>query len=150
MKSKVTVLVAALLPFMTGASNSPADVESAYKNSIDKGILDCTVQRLTAVAVYEAKKNGTERYDQPEVVPPNWQACISEQKVRIKSLYESALKVTKKPGAKAALKEHFIQATLSLTGIDPYSDELKLAYNKRQVDNGLKLRELWDRYEIEK
>lgn len=150
MKKTAIGLVAALMPILASAASSPADAEAAYKTAIDKGIANCTVQRITATAVYEAKRTGTERYDLPEVTPPDWRGCIADQKARIKNLYETTLKATKKPGAKAALKEHFIHATLSLSGIDPYSDELKIAYNKRQVDNGIKLRELWDRFEIEK
>jgi hypothetical protein len=75
--------------------------------------------------------------------------CVIDKKSELKKTYEKAQKEVKKASAKAALKEYYIAVLSALQGINPEADERKMNYEKRQVDNKIKVKELWTRFEVE-
>ncbi len=79
----------------------------------------------------------------------DYKKCIADGKIEIKRGYEAVLKKVKKPAARAALKEYYITAIMTLQGIEPQGDERKMFYEKRQGDNMTKLEEMWVRFETE-
>ena len=149
MKILTVLLFSMLVAPAFGADAGKPSPALAYRGIVNSGILTCSQQVIEAMQIAEIKRKGIERYDLPEPMAPDWQACVVEQKAQAKVSYETALKTVKKPAARAALKEHFVAVFSALSGLAPYNDELKLAYTKRQGENTIKLRELWDRFEIE-
>jgi hypothetical protein len=79
----------------------------------------------------------------------DYAGCIREQSVNVKQRYDKALKVVRKPAAKAALKEHFIAVSSQLQGLAPASDENRLDYTRRQTENQARTEEKWIRFEAE-
>lgn len=81
---------------------------------------------------------------------PDHRACISLYKDATRKLYEAASKTLKKKEAREALREHYVQASLALAGIDPQPDEIRLDYQRRQNANARKVSEAWARFDIER
>jgi hypothetical protein len=120
-----------------------------YQSTVSAGAIACSAERSQAASIAATKKNGSERYDLPEQVEPDWRGCIVKNKAQIKAEYEAALKTVKKLPAKAALKEHLVAAIAQLDGITPTADELKIDYTRRQSANSTILSDKWTRFEIE-
>ena len=74
---------------------------------------------------------------------------VNAHKAALKEQYAAAAKTIKKPAAKAALKEHFVQAMSLVEGVEPGISEARIDYDRRQTDNKENLKKAWTRVEIE-
>lgn len=119
-----------------------------YEGDLEYAVIKCTL--ALKIANNSAKLTELKGNDGSSPDSEDWRVCIATQKTTAKVNYEAALKSVKKPAARAALKEHFIQGSQALSGIAPYSNETVIAHAKRQGDNRAKLDELWTRFELEK
>lgn len=99
-----------------------------YHSSADASFAICTLVRLSGKDL-----NG----------------CIAAHKKVLRRLYDAALKTVKKPGARAALKEHLVQAVSRIEGIGPGVGEINIDYDRRQTSNDEKLKMAWTRFELE-
>lgn len=131
------------------ADNENLTAVQKFRGTVNGSIFACSLELKSALLINEAKRSGVERYDLPEQVAPDWRSCIAKQKSETKANYESTLKTVKKAAAKAAFKEYFIAAIISLDEIEPKAGEIKMDYTRRQSANDQKLNEKWTRFDVE-
>lgn len=146
------------LSFNLAAADFPADFGAAdsikrtkettplerYHSSVELAALYCGMAFTLAQA---ASKSDAPSAD--TVAMADYRKCISLHKSAIKTNYGVAQRSAKTGAARAALKEHLVQALASLDGIEPGSNELKIHYERRQDENAVKRKEAWTRFEIE-
>lgn len=126
------------------------DPVTGYYQASNYAMLSCSMSLKLAISLAEAKSAGADVPASDDPTLSDWLGCIKRNKTDLKTQYETALKTVKKPGAKAALKEHFIAIMTNLDEIDPRANEIKIDYNRRQSTNEQKLAERWNRFEVER
>ena len=134
---------------LLGSPKKGTDPIDRYSGSIQVALLMCSVAQRLNNTVAEGQKLGTEIPSETAEMA-NYEECIAQYKRTLRTIYEKTTSTMKKPVARAALKEHFIQAIVSLEGIAPNTDEMRISYKTRQNQNEAKLKELWTRFEIER
>lgn len=118
-----------------------------YEGSVQFAMFMCSMARSMNGSLAEIQKTGNQP-DEAELAKADYRTCIKKNSESLKKVYESAAASVKGNTSKTALREHFIQATISLEGIVPNSQEVNLFYAKRQSDNETKLKELWTRFKL--
>lgn len=118
-----------------------------YEGSVQFAMFMCSTARSMNGSLAELQEMGKQP-DEAALAKADYRVCIQKNGASLKKVYESAAASLKGNAAKAALREHFIQATISLEGISPNSQDVKLLYAKRQNDNETKLNELWTRFKL--
>lgn len=117
----------------------------AYRGDSAGGVMLCGMKLKLALLHAERSMPPTEE----ERRSADYAGCIRDQSATIRQQYAKALRVVKKPAAKAALKEHFIAVSMQLQGLVPASDEIRLNYTRRQTENEARTEEKWIRFEAE-
>lgn len=79
----------------------------------------------------------------------NFFNCVAEGKVKTKDKYLKAIETVKLESAKNQLKEYHISFLSALDGIIPDRNEVAYEYKKRQSALKGKVRESWNRFELE-
>ena len=82
--------------------------------------------------------------------PEKARVSRQESKLKIKILYQSALKtVQKRPAAARLLTEYYVQWQATMDSIEPKLTESKFGYNVRMGEANRKVSEAWYRFETE-
>lgn len=119
-----------------------------YQATSEMALFMCSMAYRMSKTLAESQSLGMEISEEKKE-SADYGACIRGYKPAIKTNYDGALSKVKKPAAKAALKEHYIQVIKSLEGIEPTSSERVFQYDGRQSENKVKRAEAWTRFEAE-
>lgn len=115
-----------------------------YSNVAQYGLMMCGIAYMGAKASSEA------RPDEPPPDKFDYRVCIATYKDATRKLYAAADKSLNKRQAREALKEHFVQVSLALSGIDPQPGEIRIDYQRRQAEAARKVEEAWTRFDLAK
>lgn len=138
------VSVAALL--FAPCARAADSLLDTYNDNVHSGLGLCGAKFRLAQVQADAEELGI---NQERTDDSDWSGCIAKWKVQIRKGFEAASKTVKKPAAKAALKEHYVLASVALSGIAPVSQETRGSYAQRQRDALSKVSGQWARFEAE-
>lgn len=139
-------LAAAIL--MTISSQSYAQERKTpvdeFDSSTTYSLLNCSIQTTLAFAKVDA---GTFTVEEAQ---SSIRKCIDDGKSEAKKLFPKAnAQVAKKPAASKLLKEYYAVWITALDGVSPNLTERKIDYNRRQSESSRRVKEAWNRFEIE-
>lgn len=127
-------------PIASHAGDPPAAVTD-YRGRLSYHLLTCKLKVQMADMKAQLK----------EPLPPEDDPakCVDGAKRDLKTHYDKANTASKKPGAKAALKEHYVVALSAVDGVLPGIEERKNAYQQRTAAAERRLEEAWNRIAVE-
>lgn len=147
MLRRIVLISACFLATRAGAVDLPEPVQQYWKASHGAHLI-CTVKARVFILQMDAARRG-------EPLPPEERAktdpaiCVDEELPKVRAAYDKALAASKKPAAKAALKEHIVITNVALKQVIPGVDDTKSVYFARNAANERRMEEQWERVKLE-